>query len=186
MRQGCISSPIIFFINDLVSYLRASGDNGIFTSNEIEEFLDLMFADDVSSFSDTVARLQRQINSIENFCKSTKTSLNLNKNKIIAFRNGGIVKKVDKWYFQGSEIEIVSLYKYLGVYFTPKSIWNKTKELLARHDKRAAFSIFNFQKHFGHFYHSDSLELFDLMVKPIACYGAEIWGNKYIKEIERY
>ncbi|MEW8544974.1 MAG: reverse transcriptase family protein, partial [Candidatus Thiodiazotropha sp.] len=186
-RQGCISSPIIFslFINDLVSYLRSNCDNGVFVSNEIEDILALMFADDVSSFSDTLVRLQRQINLIENFCKSAKMSLNLNKTKIIVFRNGGIVKQTEKWYFLGNEIEIVSLYKYLGVCFTPKLVWTKTKELLAQQAKKAAFSIFNFQKRFGHFYPSDAFKLFDSMVKPIACYGSEIWGYKYSEEIER-
>ena len=63
-RQGCISSPIIFslFINDLVEYLRSETGSGIFISNDIEDLLALMFADDVSCFSDTVIRLQRLIN----------------------------------------------------------------------------------------------------------------------------
>ena len=62
-RQGCVSSPIIFslFINDLVAYLRSETDHGIFVSNDIEDLLALMFADDVSCFSDTVIRLQRLI-----------------------------------------------------------------------------------------------------------------------------
>ena len=62
-RQGCVSSPIIFslFINDLVEYLRAESDSGIFITNDIEDLFALMFADDVSCFSDTVIRLQRII-----------------------------------------------------------------------------------------------------------------------------
>ena len=90
-RQGCISSPIIFslFINDLVSFLRSECENGVFISNEIEDVLALMFADDVSSFADSVARLQKQINLIEKFCKSVGMSLNFSKTKIIVFRNGG-------------------------------------------------------------------------------------------------
>ena len=36
----------------------------------INELIALIFADDVSSFSDTIMRLQRQINSIEQLCKS--------------------------------------------------------------------------------------------------------------------
>ena len=66
-RQSCISPPIIFslFINDLVSYLRSECDNGVFISHEIEDALALMFADDVSSFADSVVRLQKQVNLIE-------------------------------------------------------------------------------------------------------------------------
>ena len=42
------------FINDLVAYLKSETDNGIFVSNDIEAVLALVFADDVSCFSDKV------------------------------------------------------------------------------------------------------------------------------------
>ena len=46
----------------------------------------------------------------------------------MVFRNhGGIVKQTEKWLYQGTEIEIVSIYKYLGLYFTPKLIWSKSR-----------------------------------------------------------
>ena len=90
-----------------------------------------MFADDVSSFSDTVVRLQRQINHIEQFCKSVDMKINLDKTKIVVFRNGGIVKQTEKWTYCGDIIDIVPFYKYLGVYFTPKLRWPKTQEMLA-------------------------------------------------------
>ena len=186
-RQGCVSSPIIFslFINDLVVYLKSKTDHGIFVSNDIDDLIALMFADDVSCFSDTVIRLQRLIDLIAEFCKSVGMKLNLSKTKIMVFRNGGIVKQAEKWYFEGVEIEIVSIYKYLGLYFTPKLVWTKTKELLAKQAQKAAASIFMFQRKFGFFYPSDAFKLFDSMVKPIACYGAEIWGCKYSEKIEK-
>ena len=114
-RSGCLSSPIIFslFINDLILYLRAVSDRGIFISNDIKDVIALMFADDVACFSDTIIRLQRLINLIEQFCKSVGMKLNLNKTKIMVFRNGGVLKQTEKWFNQGIEIEIVSIYKYL-------------------------------------------------------------------------
>ncbi|MCG8044707.1 MAG: endonuclease/exonuclease/phosphatase family protein [Candidatus Thiodiazotropha taylori] len=186
-RQGCVSSPIIFtlFINDLISYLRSELEGGIFITNDIEDGIALMFADDVSCFADTVIHLQRLINLIEKFCKSVGMQLNLNKTKIMVFRNGGIVKQTEKWFYQGTEIEIVSMYKYLGLYFTPKLIWTKTKALLALQAQKAASSIFRFQKQFGCFQPPDAFKLFDSMVKPIAIYGAEIWGYMYAEEIEK-
>ena len=186
-RQGCLSSPIIFslFINDLIAYLRSESDRGVFISNEIEDVMAFMFADDISCFSDTVIRLQRLINLVEKFCKSVGMTLNLAKTKIIVFRNGGITKHIEKWYYQRTEIEIVSIYKYLGIYFTPRLIWTKTKELLAMQAQKAVSSIFRFQKQFGFFSPSDAFKLFDSMVKPIAMYGAEIWGYEYSEEIEK-
>ena len=42
------------------------------------------------------------------------------------FRNGGILKLIEKWFYEGIAIEIVLMYKYLGLYFTPL-IWSKQK-----------------------------------------------------------
>ena len=98
-RQGCVSSPVIFslFINDLVSYLKNECDRGVFVTDQIDDLLALMFADDVASFSETIIRLQHQINCIQMFCESVGMSLNLLKTKIIVFRNGGIVKQIENW-----------------------------------------------------------------------------------------
>ena len=47
---------------------------------DINELNVLMFADDVSSFADTVVQLQRQINRIEQFTKGVGLEINLEKN----------------------------------------------------------------------------------------------------------
>ena len=103
----------------------------------------------------------------------------------MVFRNGGILKNTERWFYQGVKVEVVSVYKYLGLYFTPKLIWSKTKEVLAKQAQKAASSIFRYQKQFGFFHPSDAFKLFDSMDKPIAIYGAEIWGYMYSEEIEK-
>ena len=68
--------------------LRSKCENGVLSQMKFEYALALMFADDVSSFADSVVTLQRHIiNLIEKFCKSVGISLNLSKTKIIVFRN---------------------------------------------------------------------------------------------------
>ena len=59
-RQGCKCSPIFFsiFINDLVSYLRQECKHGVIVSEDSDELIVLMYADDISNFADTVLRLQ--------------------------------------------------------------------------------------------------------------------------------
>ena len=51
-RESCVSSPIMIslFINDLVAYLKSETDHGISVSNDTEDILALMFADDASCF----------------------------------------------------------------------------------------------------------------------------------------
>ena len=87
-----------------------------------------MFADYISSFADSVVGLQRLINEIEKFCKSVRIEINFNEIKIIVFRNGGPLKQIEKWFYDGMNLDIVSFYKYLGLFFRPKLIWSKTQE----------------------------------------------------------
>jgi len=53
--------------------------------------------------------------------------------KIIIFRNGGPLRHTGKWLYKSSPIEVVSLYKYLGMYITPKLYWSKSHEFALTH-----------------------------------------------------
>ena len=57
-------------------------------------------------FVNTVIRLQRLNNLIEKFCKSVGMKLNLRKTKSMVFRNDGIVKLIEKWFYESVEIEM--------------------------------------------------------------------------------
>lgn len=50
---------------------RKSCEQGIFIDNSIPDIVCLMFADDVANCAETVVNLQRQINTIDQFCIST-------------------------------------------------------------------------------------------------------------------
>ena len=76
-------------------------------------------------------------------------------------------------------------YKYLGVYFTPKLIWTKTKEVSAQQASKAICRIFQYQRNFGNFTPNDLFKRFDSIVRPILCYGSEIWGHEYCTHIEK-
>ena len=186
-RQGCVGSPKIFtlFINDLISYLESKLNRGIFVTTEIPDLLGLMFADDVSCFADTVVGLQRILNELETFCKSVGINVNFDKTKIVVHRNGGPLRFTEKWRFDGKNVEIVSFYKYLGMFFTPKLVWTKSLKSQALQALKASASIFKYQKNFGFFNPEDAFKLFDSVVKPILCYGSEIWGYKYYEKIEK-
>ena len=185
-RQGCVASPIIFslFINDLVDYLHVHCGDGIYVSREADSLISLLFADDVAGFSDSVGRLQRIIDSIASFCDLVGMKIN-SKKKIIVFRNGGPLRGVEKWFYNGDPIEVVSFYKYLGMYFTPKLVWSKTKDMLSKQAIKAISNIYRYQRNFGRFDSKDMFKLFDTIVKPILCYGSEIWGFTYSEVIEK-
>ena len=63
-RQSCVTIPKIFslHVKDLNKYLKLNCAEGLYIS-EVSSLYALIYADDVSSFADTVNRLQRQIDS---------------------------------------------------------------------------------------------------------------------------
>ena len=44
------------------------------------------------------------------------------------FRRGGKIKNNEKWWFDGTPIEVVDFYKYLGVLFTSNLNWSMCKK----------------------------------------------------------
>ena len=138
----------------------------------------------MSSVRDTIIQLQRQINCIAKFCDEVQMQINLDKTKIMVFKKGGELKHCEKWYFKNESIEIVSLYKYLGVYLAPKLSWTENHEYSAKQAYKDIACIFKYQLSFGQFRPKEAFTLFDSMVRPILCYAAELWGYQHNKKVE--
>lgn len=185
-RQGCVSSPLIFtlFINDLVTLLKENCRNGIFITEDVPEVLCLLFADDIANCAESATALQQQLNLIDTFCRTTGMQLNLNKTKIIVFRNGGYLRFYERWTYRNEPVETVSYYKYLGILFTPKLKWTRAKDMLAAQGRKSVMSILQYQRNFGYFDYTDMFKIFDAMVTPVLCYAAEIWGHTFSEQIE--
>ena len=127
-----------------------------------------------------------QLNIIDQFCRTTGMKLNLDKTKIIVFRNRGYlhVRFCEHWTNRNQPVEIFSYYKYLGLLFTPKLKWMRAKDMLVAKGRKSIFSILQYQRKFGHFEYSEMLKIFDAMVTPVLCHAAEIWGHTYSEHIE--
>ena len=110
-----------------------------------------MFADDVACFADAIVGLQRFLNELQRFCNSVGIYINFDKTKIVVHRNGGPLRLTEKWWFEGKNVEIVSFYKYLGIFFTSKLVWSRTIESQALQAMKAAASIFQYQNFFFFF-----------------------------------
>ncbi|KAK6191078.1 hypothetical protein SNE40_002826 [Patella caerulea] len=184
-KQGCTLSPLIFvlFLNELHEMMTEYGNQGIFVNSEISNIISLMYADDIANVSDTVNRLQNQINCIHEFCIKYGMQVNVNKTKISVFRRGGILKGNEKWFYGSKPLEVVSFYKYLGVMFTPKLCWSLATTTLAQQATKASNMLKAFVSKCPVSV-QDSLFLFDRMILPILTYGCEIWGFVDIKNIE--
>ena len=91
VRQGCLLSPELS-INKLERTLKLSEFRGIHIW-EATEVLLLMYADDIVLVAETIIQLQRKINILKKFCRKYGMKVNLDKTKVMVFRNGGKTAK---------------------------------------------------------------------------------------------
>jgi len=71
-------------------------------------------ADDSELLSETPEGLQNMLNELSNYCDKWKLLVNIDKNKIVTFRNGGINRHNETWEYKNCPVEIVSSFNYLG------------------------------------------------------------------------
>ena len=185
-RQGCILSPLLFslYMNKLVEMLKCYDCQGMYVNEMAKNIMILLYADDVAKGACTVKKLQDMINVLEEFCKNWGLSVNVDKTKIMVFRKGGSIRNNEKWYMFGKLIEIVTMYKYLGILFTSGLLWNKAIHTLSLQAKKAVTILLMYSIKCGGLPVSLAFELFDKMVLPILTYGAEVWGIRPYQAIE--
>ena len=62
--------------------------------------------------------------------------------KVILELYGGPLRANENWFFNGTKLEVVSCYKYLGSMFTPKLVWSMCQKVLATQAK-CGMNVFN-------------------------------------------
>ena len=136
VRQGENLSPLLFsvFLNDLRHYLCTNGAHGVMCDSDDDENINifiklfvLLFADDAVLFSSTKEGLQTTLNVFNNYCITWKLTVNTNKTKVMIFSNGRQANNL-KFYLNGAELEIVSEYKYLGIFLARSGAFAKAKK----------------------------------------------------------
>ena len=178
VRQGDNLAPTLFtiFINSLTQEINQL-DEGVRLENGTKVAI-LLFADDIVLLSETEIGLQRQLNTLNEWVKRNRMSVNMEKTKVIHFRSNNS-KQTDTKFQLGSETVIVtSNYKYLGITVNEFLDMSYSTKILATSASRALGSLtakyFNAK---GLLYQTFT-KLFNATVLPILHYAAPIWGNK--------
>ena len=146
VRQGENLSPILFslYLNDLENYLMSNGANGIVCEANSEniytyiKLLVILFADDTVFFSNNQVDLQHMLNIFEQYCDQWKLTVNISKTKILIFTSGRSAQNLHFTY-KGKEIEIVTEYKYLGIYLAKSGSYLSCKKHIAEQANHAMF-----------------------------------------------
>ena len=180
LKQGENCSPILFclLINELADDIMQNGKHGIALPPHFAQILIMLFADDVVLLSDTVIGLQRQLNVLHDSAKKLSLTVNREKSKIIVFRNGGHIASIEKWFYEGKQLEIVNAYKYLGVTFSTGLTFSYSLAEMADKAKKGVSGILRFLWSLGENSPKLFFKLFDCQIQPMLTYGSEVWGLK--------
>ena len=167
VRQGCCISAILFsfFLNDLKEFVSADS-YGI--DLDLCKIFILLFVDDLVMFRESKIELQRLLNKLYAYCTKWNLKVNIDKTKVIVFRNGGYLRKYEKWFYGNTQLHVTTYYKYLGLEISSRLSWymcQKTK--------------------FGTLSANLLLKIFDTKILPILTYGAEIWFSHKSLYIEK-
>ena len=119
----------------------------------------------------------------QDYCNVMKLTVNVFKTKIIIFTNEEINHNLS-FMFESQPIEIVSEYKYLGIYFSKNGSFTLAKKKIAEQANKAVFALLRKIKDLDLPYDLQ-LDIFDKTIKPILLYGSEVWGIGNCDIIER-
>ena len=135
-----------------------------------------MYADDTVVLAEAPNDLQISLNSMAEYCKDWKLSINVTRTHVMTFSRGKITNK-NTFYFEEIDLVNTDSYKYLGIIFNYNGkYWVAKQDLLLR-GKRAMFALITKARKL-HLPIDVQLELFDAVVTPVVLYGSEIWCHE--------
>ena len=111
-------------------------------------------------------------------CKCKCLQVNLEKTKIVHFRNPSVTKSNRVFLFDGKKVDIQSKYMYLGLLLTEHLDYNEMTKTVARSASRALSLLIVKSKAHGGFQFQTFTKLFDTLVWSVITYGAAIWGTR--------
>ena len=182
--QGEPLSPSLFnaFLFDIVTNLKKENINAVTLGNTEVDLL--LYADDIVVLADTKIDLQRKLNVLSNYFNKLHLKINNDKTKIVVFRNGGNLKKTDKWFINGKEIQVVNNFTYLGVRFESISILTNVEKIFKSKARVALSAIWKplitlkIQKM------KVRVKLFEALVRSTLFYCLPVWLNINKNKIE--
>ena len=177
VKQGDPLSPLLFgiYIDRLEGWLtRECPAAGAALGGRLLRVL--FYADDVVLLSDTPGGLQSLLDALDRFCQANSMFVNAKKSEVVVFHSKHHRGPWPQFSCGRDVLERVPGYTYLGLGFLDgQPLKGQLQRAVAK--ARAAM-----QGMFGQCYklsmHNANVQghLFDALVKPVLCYGCEVWG----------
>ena len=150
VKQGDPLSPLlfIFFINDMMNNIKPDTDLDVFFIDKLPLFA-LMYADDAVIFSKSKTGLQNMLDKLNVYCKRWNLKVNVDKTKVMIFEKGRTTFVDIGLYFDGTKLELVASFKYLGLTFFKNGKWYRSQKIFSQygtfalHRLQCIFHIFD-------------------------------------------
>ena len=143
-----------------------------------------LFADDAVLFSDSPQGLQSSIDNFFLYCEKWKLEVNVEKTKTMIFKKGGQLNCNIQFYYNGSQLETVRQFNYLGLVLSSSGSYKLTTQTLIGKALKAMGHLFSITRG-KEIPIKLMLELFDTYVTSILHYSCEFWGYYRAEEVER-
>ncbi len=131
---------------------------------------------------DSEEEMRRLLLTLNSYTNEWKLSVNCNKTKIVVFNRG---RSHLNYNFQlnGSNIETVDEYKYLGITFYYNGRFRTGQLQLVEQAKKAMYSVIGTSRNLD-LPVEIQLEMYNSMVLSVQMYATEVWGYNVIREME--
>jgi len=103
----------------------------------------------------------------------------------MVFRKGGRLSQNLRFLYDGTDIEIVSKFNYLGIVFSSGDSFSEARHTLSGQALKAIFKMNKYLHKFTSLSVSPGLDLFEKLISPVLNYASEVWGFIQVNAIER-
>ena len=132
----------------------------------------LLYADDIVLLSETEDGLQKMLHKMHEWCTKSRMVLNVDKTKVLDFRNKRQTCTAQTFVFGNQEIQVTNQYKYFGVILDEFLDYKVSSNILADAAGRALGAIIGKTKQFKYLGFNTYSKLVDSGVVPVMNYGS--------------
>ena len=177
VRQGDNLAPTLFaiFLNSLADKVKEL-KNGINVGESNIPIL--LYADDIVVMSESEEGLQLQLNTILEWTRDNRMMMNMDKTKIIHFRNNRKQQTKTNFTIGQETLEKCSSYKYLGLEINEHLKAESQIEALTKSASKALGNLVSKYRNAKGLRFETYTKLYNSTIVPIYHYGAEVWGYK--------
>ena len=181
--QGSILGPLLFIL-----YINGLSNIPLLSSAKLTMYADdILLSHPINSSAD-LPSLQSNINSISSWFSSNLLTVNSSKTKymFIALKNPPFLSSLPPLYLDDSPLELVSCYKYLGVFLSSNLSWSSHIQHICSKSRKLIGFLFRYFYRFSP--PSVLFKLYLALIRPHLEYCSSVWdpsSSSLISSLEK-